>query len=164
MNVEKHLQRLCEQIVDCRNRARWLIEHSVKLGDIPEISPSGGSNIDFDNLPHKEVIKVVRAFGGKWKKIPSPSKVGRIDYEATIDGVAIRCWQGEPPPSCKLIEVEEHIPEQVIPAHTVKKLKMSCHPSLEAQITTAQEKAVCCCPSVACPVHGLPAGSASGGW
>ena len=22
----------------------------------------------------------------------------------------------------------------------------------------------CCCPSVACPVHGLPSGSASGGW
>ncbi len=29
---------------------------------------------------------------------------------------------------------------------------------------TNQPGKACCCPSVACPVHGLPPGSACGGW
>lgn len=33
-----------------------------------------------------------------------------------------------------------------------------------AQQTAEPVARECCCPGVACPIHGLPAGSASGGW
>lgn len=37
-------------------------------------------------------------------------------------------------------------------------------PGITEGEATGTGEAICCCPSVACPVHGLPPGSASGGW
>lgn len=74
-----------------------------------------GDQIDFDKLTHKEVIQVIKALGGKWKKEVNAQLKETVDYTQDIDGMRVRCWQGQPPPSCRIVEVEE-----VIPAHTVQ--------------------------------------------
>lgn len=148
MDVTQSVMDLCKEIAKRRERVRWILTHHEKISELQvegfgSMSGGGGvAPVDFDDLPHKDVIKVIRAFGGKWKKSPSMSKANAIDYETEVEGVRIRCWQSGPPPSCKLIEVEEHVPEQVIPAHTRKVVKMSCHPELPAVIATAAAKAV----------------------
>jgi len=78
--------------------------------------------IDFDNLKHDEVIKVIAAVGGKWEKTLSIGAVERINYQTTKNGVTYRCWQGEPPPNCKIIDVIETIPAQAERTITRKRL------------------------------------------
>jgi len=39
-----------------------------------------------------------------------------------------------------------------------------CNVMLEKEIFDLNVESLCCCPSVACPIHGLPPGSSSGGW
>lgn len=90
---------------------------------------ASGSSVDFDNLEHKDVIRVVRSLGGKWDKTTNSHAVAgeiRVDYAREVDGVQVRCWAGKPPPSCRLVEYEEIIPEQIIPAKVVKRTKLVC--------------------------------------
>jgi len=107
---------------------RWLRANAALLEKLPPVSLSGGL-VDFDRLPHKEVIRVIRTLGGKWKKSVNvhadPGKT-KIDYVAEINGKTFRCWGGDPPPSCRLVEVEEDVPELVIKAHKKKVMKLIC--------------------------------------
>lgn len=142
MKIDPELARLAAEIERTKGRIKWLKKHRKKLEALPEASVYG-SQIDFDNLPHAEVIKVIRTLGGKYKKSKN-SQEGKIDYVGEVDGVTVRCWAGEPPPSCRMIEVEEYIPEKVIPAHveparTIKRLKMVCTPEPAAQIAIARQ-------------------------
>lgn len=141
MNTDDQIKELLKKMRSIAQRIRWLRAHKTQLTDLPPVSGSSPDGaIDFDNLPHKEIVKVIRHFGGKWKKTPASGVVGKIDYETEIDGVRIRCWSGEPPPSCKIVEVEELVPEQIIPASVRKVRKMVCQPSLAATIAQAQDK------------------------
>lgn len=126
MNVTQEIKKLHEQIAQAQKNVEWLLEHQKVLETLPEGEFYSGG-LDFDRLPHAETVKVIRALRGKWKK--EPVNENKITYETTVDGLQVRCWSGEPPPSCKLVEVEEHIPEKVIPAHTVKKTKLVCSPA-----------------------------------
>lgn len=149
MNVSLEIKRLREEItrttVDLRSRIKWLRAHRKQLQKLPE-GRFCGERLDFDRLPHDEVIKVIRTLGGKWKKDKNDhAEHGKtkIDYQSNIGGRTVMCWGGDPPPSCRLVEVEEHVPEQVIPAHTRKVTKMICtghgDPLVEA-IAMAQPK------------------------
>jgi hypothetical protein len=141
MDVSKEIARLRDECADRRKKIKWLVEHQKQLeATAVEVGPSPMNGLDFDHLPHAKVISVVRSLGGKWKKTPTGDN--RIHYTAEIDGMTVRCYAGEPPPSCKLVEVEVHVPAQVIPAHTVKKMKMVCHPSVAATITASQGNAL----------------------
>lgn len=92
----------------------FLWDNADKLEQLPGATICG-SYIDFDRLEHADVIKVIRTFGGKWKK--SLNGTERVDYERKLDcGITLRCWNGKPPPSCRVVEIEEEVPEQVIPA------------------------------------------------
>jgi hypothetical protein len=144
MKVDDSINSLKSQIVALAKRIKWLNANRAKLEALPQWQMYGGM-VDFDNLPHKEVIAVVRALGGKWNKQKS-SEFGRIDYQTEIDGVTVRCWQGEPPPSCRIIEVEEHVPEVVIPAKVIpasvrKVKKMVCSPDFAANMAHAAARA-----------------------
>lgn len=77
------------------------------------------NQIDFDRLTHPQIIEVIKAIGGKWRK--TPDEDGTINYEATFDGLKVRMWRGQPPPNCKVIEeiVEE-------PARLVTRRKLVC--------------------------------------
>lgn len=125
MKVDTEIETIQKHIKDLRNRIKWLRSRRKILETLPAAGVFS-NQVDFDCLPHKEVIKVIRALGGKWKKEPNSADKTRIDYIQEIDGVTVRCWKGEPPPSCRLVEVEEQVPELVIPAHTKKVLKMIC--------------------------------------
>lgn len=138
MDVNNTVQYLQEQIKVYRKRIRWLKKNQEKLEALPPSASLGTDKIDFDYLSHAEIIKVIRTLGGKWKKTPNAiaatptrEKGQSIDYEAEIDGVPVRCWAGEPPPSCRIVEVEEVIPAHDIPAQhvpekRVKVKKMIC--------------------------------------
>ncbi len=121
-----------------RERVEFLESKRSVLEKLPAISTFIGPTIDFDRLEHKDTVKVIRGLGGKWKKTPGEGQT--IHYEATIDGKTYRIWNGAPPPSCKIIEVEEHVPEIIIPASVRKVRKLVCHPEVSAVIATAREK------------------------
>lgn len=84
-------------------------------------------HLDFDQLPHSAVIRVLKHFGGDWDKTPAPDS-DKINYTRTepLHGFLIRCWCGEPPPSCRIIEEEVEVPEQIVPAHTKTVRKLVC--------------------------------------
>lgn len=126
MNVKETIGGLHRQIQDLQKRVEWLLAHQKELESLPDGAFYSGG-LDFDRLPHKDTVKVIRALRGKWAK--EPANENKITYTTTIDGMQVRCWSGDPPPSCKLVEVEEHVPEKVIPAHTVKKTKLVCSPA-----------------------------------
>ena len=80
----------------------------------------------FFRCTHDQVIAGIRIFGGKWNK-----KLGEgqtIDYlrDEPISGLAVAFYNGAPPPSCKIVEEEIEVPEQVVPAHTRKVKRMVC--------------------------------------
>lgn len=78
--------------------------------DIP--ATTFGGFVDFDRLSHPEIIRVVKVLGSKWDKTSS-AESARIDYQTTLpNGLTVRCWAGEPPPNCKIVEVLETIPAQ----------------------------------------------------
>lgn len=81
--------------------------------------------IDFDCLPHADVIKVIKLFGGKWKKEPGAHDA-TVHYTTTYKGIELRCYSGSPPPNCKVVEVEELIPSHYEPERRVKRRKLVC--------------------------------------
>lgn len=131
MNVDNQIASIQTQIKHLRESIKWLRSRKRVLKNLPEGTIYGSSSLDFDGLSHPEIIKVVKGLGGKWKKEKTYGKEGRVNYEQTIDGIMVRCWNGEPPPSCRLVEYEEVIPahtvpEHVVPEQRVKKFKMVC--------------------------------------
>lgn len=122
MKVQDTIKELREQITELETRIKWLENHEKVLENLPEGSYCGGT-LDFDALPHEKVIQVIRKLGGKWSKSKNdvaPGEIGQgIDYVTTIDGMRVRCWAGQPPPSCRWVEIEEVIPAQVIPAKVI---------------------------------------------
>jgi hypothetical protein len=139
MKVETEVDRLRAEIKARVEKIKWLRSNRAKLEALPKGSFCG-DKLDFDNLPHAEVVKVIRALGGKWKKTPTHASDNRIDYSAELGPMQVRCYSGEPPPSCRIIEVEELVPERVIPASVRKVRKMVCSPEFAATIAIAAEK------------------------
>lgn len=87
--------------------------------------------IDFNFLTHAETVAVIRAVGGKFKK---DYKEGKIDYTTKIDDFTVRIYNGQPPPSCKLVEYEVEVPAKIIPARTEKKFKLECQTPLRSSV------------------------------
>ncbi len=124
MNVELQIGILVNEIKNSAKKLRWLRKHRAELEALPDANFCG-SGLDFDWLSHAEVIKVIRALGGRWNKSlnqhAAPPNGARekgqsIDYNGTLDGMPVRCYAGEPPPSCRIVEVEEVIPAHTLPA------------------------------------------------
>lgn len=118
------------QIIAASLRIALLEQHKdffLETGINPSIC---NELIDFDFLEHEDIIKVIRHFGGKWKKEYAG---GRVDYETTVGGIRMRCFHGNPPPNCKVVEYEETVPEHVVPAQIVKKKRLQCTESVTPQ-------------------------------
>jgi hypothetical protein len=110
-------------IVEREQMIAWLEKHGDKFDSLAAPgSIYSASLIDFDNLTHPQIIEVIKTFPGKWDKTPSSAKSDRIDYITEFDGVRLRCWQGEPPPSCKIVEVMEDVPAQPASQRLVRKI------------------------------------------
>lgn len=103
---------------------KWIEDHEDTINSLPGLSVNYGG-IDFDDLPHCDVVKVMLAFPGTWRKTPSFADETKIDYTLTLDnGLKVRCWNGFPPESCRIEEVVEEVPAQ--PAHTRIVRKLVC--------------------------------------
>lgn len=115
---EKLIQDLEDQIGDLKMRIEKV--RSVDLGELELDAQQFGNFIDFNNLPHDKVIEVIKNIGGKWSKTPADSAT--VHYETEKNGLKIRCYRGEPPPNCKVVDVIETIPAQPERIVTTKKL------------------------------------------
>lgn len=125
MNTKEKLKnRLIEQIEALQTNLAAL-EEVEGLEELELEASFYGNQIDFDNISHENVVKVMRALkAGKWHKAPAENAA--VHYTSTVSGVSIRCWNGVPPPNCKIVEYLEDVPEQIIPAKTVTKRKLVC--------------------------------------
>jgi hypothetical protein len=116
-----------ERIKSLVLKREWLEKHRDILFAIGLPCSFSGENFDFDHLKHEQILAVIQAFGGVWQKEPSCGTVSKVDYITVCDGVTIRCWEGEPPPSCRLVEVEVEVPaEPAKPARMIKVMKLTC--------------------------------------
>src|SRR5207244_1382037 len=90
--------------------------------------------IDFDKLSHPEIVRVIQTFPGTWSKTPSGEASGiRIDYHSQFDGMKLRCWAGEAPPNCKIIEETVEVPAQPATTRTVRKLVCANSERIQSQ-------------------------------
>src|SRR5580692_5573396 len=122
MNIDKQNELIRQNIATESQKIAWLESRRDLLTTLPDGLVFGENRLDFDRLDHGKVIEVVKALGGEWKKKPTDGVDARIDYEAEIDGMTVRCWAGEPPPSCRIVEVDEEVPAEPATVRKVKKL------------------------------------------
>jgi len=112
-------------VKNCRKRIALLRRFAPEIKALG-IVPSGcQSYIDFDNLKHEEVIKALKLWPGQWSKEYTES--ARITYSLSGDGYTVRCWNGEPPPNCKLVKEIVTVPSRYVPEHTEERLKLVCN-------------------------------------
>ena|SRR5256885_6553400 len=124
-NSETLIQTLQEEINLLTRRIAFVTKHAEILDSLPPASSLVSGYFDFDRLSHDQVVRVMSAFqAGRWHKTPSYTG-DRIDYQSAepIDGFTVRCYQGEPPPNCQIIEVLEEVPAQPATIRTVRKLQ-----------------------------------------
>ena len=107
--LEVYETNLRNQQRDVSRALRFIEDHRetlVKLNLRPSIFTSydGVSYVDFDRLERPDVLRVIKAFPGKWSK--SPGWDGGLNYtnDKPVDGCKVRCYNGEPPAGCKIVE------------------------------------------------------------
>jgi len=106
----------------------------VGLDEVPAFTTAGDS-LDFDRLNHEQVIAVMKHLkAGKWTKELNADGV-TLDYvnDTLIAGWKVRLWSATPPATCKLVEVEVDVEEQIIPAHKKKQFKLVCKEEVTAE-------------------------------
>lgn len=123
MNAYESLKANIEQEIDSRQRMLAFVEsHKEALSGLDVAGSAWMDQIDFDHLPHAKIISLIKALGGKWDKTPNGE--GRINYETEIDGIKVRCYNGEPPPNCKIVEELQTVP--AVPEHTITVRRLVC--------------------------------------
>ena len=121
--LTKLRNRINSEIADRVQKVAFLDTVADKLADLQLEARFYGAFLDFDSLPHQDVIKAIRVIGGKWEKTPSIQE-GKVDYTQDFGAYTLRLWAGDPPPNCKVIEYEETLPP--LPARTVKRHRLEC--------------------------------------
>lgn len=121
---QKLEQKIRDEIADLERRLK-MIESVPGLESIELDASFFGDQIDFDHLEHDKVVTVMKALNaGKWSKTPADNAT--VHYETEFSGVKVRCYQGKPPPNCKIVEELQDVPEQIIPAKTITIRKLVC--------------------------------------
>lgn len=122
MDVQTEIDAQKELIAQSQKIIDWLTARKEQLEALPNGSVYLRESIDFDRLTHDDVVKVLKALGGKWDKEVNSAESSRVDYSTKIDGLKVRLWAGEPPPNCKIVEVQEEIPAVPATTRTVRRL------------------------------------------
>lgn len=114
-----------QDLINEINRLReWVEANQEKFNDLPNATIYC-YYIDFNSLAHDQVMKVVMRFPGRWKREPNGD---RLDYTNKVsDEVTIRCYQGQPPPNCRVEYEEVHVP-----ARTERRPKFVCNSTANA--------------------------------
>jgi hypothetical protein len=100
----------------------WVRRNAAKLDSLPFAPRFWNGFCDYDSLKHTEVVQVILAFPcGHWLK---ESMGETVNYIGHFDGVTVRCWAGEAPPSCQIVEEKVLVPERWVPERweTVRRL------------------------------------------
>lgn len=130
--LDSALRELHERIDLNQQRINFLRKHRNFLNELLE-----SSNLCLDTWSHKgfdfnwpkrdQVNAILLHFGGKWTKTYEDNK--ELHYTQEIDGLRIRLYCAELPPSCKIVEERiEHPAETVtVPARTEVRRKIVCN-------------------------------------
>lgn len=99
------------RIQNLQLKLEWLIKHQAVLEPmgLTTIMPLD-STMDIDNPTREQVVAIIQALPGEWKKELNGSNPTKIDYSARIGGQTVRLWCSPPPPSCKIVEREMIVP------------------------------------------------------
>jgi hypothetical protein len=123
MNAYESLKADIEQGIASRQRTLEFVEaHKDALSALDAQGGHWDGQIDFNHLSHDKIIALIKALGGKWNKTPGDG--AKIHYETEIKGMKVRCWNGEPPPNCKIVEELQTIPAQ--PERTITVMRLVC--------------------------------------
>lgn len=124
--LDAQIYELNKQVAWAYYARAFVLEHLATFDLLPDATLAGNI-IDFDNLKHEQVMEVVKAFPGRWRKEPNGST---IHYSITLRNtsktadlceIVLRCYAGEPPPNCQIVYEDVHIPAQI-----VRKARMVC--------------------------------------
>lgn len=108
----------------------WLRKNAARIDELGLEPSFACDKVDFDFLSHADVVRVMQAFpAGKWNKELAGASEGKIHYEAVYCGIPIRCYAGEPPPHCQVVDEEVIIPAQ--PERKEIRKKLVCKPETE---------------------------------
>lgn len=84
-------------------------------------------DITMFSATREEVVEIMATLkAGRWEREVSPNDPSKLNYTGTVDGVPVMLFGCEPPPSCKIVEVEEEVP-----AHVRKVRKLVCKEASE---------------------------------
>ena len=121
--IDKLMEFLDREIGERRQFKRWVAKHRDKLESLPFGAQLWDGRCDFNSLTHDEILLVMKAFpAGDWEKSPCGGAGITIDYNTVFDGMRVRCWNGQPPPSCRIVEEEVEIPAQPARKEIVRKM------------------------------------------
>jgi hypothetical protein len=125
MNTKQAIQ---ERIAWLTRQLIWIEKHESSLAEIGvKVSVTCGyDKIDIDNPSREQVVKLMLLLGGKWNKETGCGTSINYTRVDPVDGLRVRLWSADPPPSCRIVTEEVHVPEKVIPAHTETKTKLVC--------------------------------------
>jgi hypothetical protein len=122
----KKLTRTQQTEIDCQNEVAhnatyiaFIHAHRATLERLDIKFTFFSTYIDFDNLERPALLAVMKAFPGRWLKDKNLS--GGINYtlETPLDGLTVRVYNGEPPPSCV---IEERVEWVVVPERMEKRV------------------------------------------
>lgn len=132
MNIADQVETLKERIRQAERQIAALTRMAELLPHIEEAPDAYADQLDFNRLPRASVVAVMQGLAaGKWTRTVSTADDGTLDYtnETMFPGVKVRLWAAEPPPSCRVVECEELVPEHVVPAQRKIVKKVICEPA-----------------------------------
>jgi len=123
-NREQRKEEELEAIV--ADRRKQLQERISKLDEIKEVMRKlpvhiiskcreYDGQLDIDTLTREEVVTALSSLGaGRWSKSVNTAYDAALDYHGEVNGIKVRLWAAGAPESCRVVEVEETIPEQKV--------------------------------------------------
>jgi hypothetical protein len=124
-HVAKAIRESQEEIAAKQAKLAFLLKHREFFEEHRLWVSDCGNFLDINWPSHDESILTIRHFGGSWKKEYAGTS---INYVATVEGVPVRIYAGEPPPNCKIVEEEVVIPArtEIIPERVEKRSRLVC--------------------------------------
>jgi len=115
MNVDELISEYCRcdmsyTVGRAADYASFLRIHQEKVEKLPYIRfDISWTVVEFMPKDREETTLLLQTFGGDWNKTTNEYQTDKINYEQQIGRYSVKIIS-EPPPSCQIVEVEEHVP------------------------------------------------------
>lgn len=113
--VEQKIEWLRQDRRRITEHISWLIRHHDILNAIGIVPSRFVDSVDFNNPNRQQILEIIKAFPGTWRKSINDWEKERMDYvrdEKDDSGVTLRIYAGDLPPCCKLVEEWVDVPAQ----------------------------------------------------